>query len=566
MWRSARATIVMTAIAVGAVWFALATIRGPFAHNGIPSGHDATAHINYAYRFDRALGEGQFPVRWVEGYEPGRGQPLFSFYQVGFYYAVELVHAFIPDFLRAYKLTPVYVWWAAALFMFLALRRLGTLPAALGAVVFAISPYLIFDTLERSAYPEFVGIAAGAGALWGIDSLLASGRMVYVPITAALVGALLVSHLPTAMMLSAMFAIHVLAMLWSGETEPRRLLPLAGACALGACLAAFYVLPALGELSLIQIRSLTQGSFDFHRYFMSPTQWFDFAWRYGTSLRDPNDYMPLQVGVVEWAAILPAGVIVIDDVLGRRTASRTVALGSGLAIAGVGMLMATAASRPIWDHLPPLAFVQYPWRFLMLLPFAGAFLSARLLTLLPDRKVQSLAVIAVVAFELLIYAPAMQAQFYIPTTLIDPDNPQWPSSAEAKREYIEPGYFPAGVTIPLKPAAERWVLHGDGTIRELFTTDAHRVFESSGERDLTMTLNTPYFPGWTIRVDGAVREPRVHPGDAFMEIAVPPGTHHIDASFENTPIRRWANVVTCVSALAVLLLFAWAVFATVRSH
>jgi hypothetical protein len=555
----------MTGAAIVAVCLALATIRRPFSQEGLPSGHDATTHINYAYRFDRALHQGQFPVRWVEAYEPGRGQPLFNFYQVGFYYVVEIVHLFIPGFTRAYKFATVDLWWAAALFMFLALKRLGIVPAAAGALVFAISPYMIFDTLERSAFPEFAGIAAGAGALWGIDSLLASGRLVYVPITAALIAALLVSHLPTAVMLTLMFSIHVLAMWLAGETVLRRFVMLAGACGLGAALGAFYVFPALGELSLIQIRSLTQGGFDFHNNFMSPVQWFDFAWKYGTSLRDPDDYMPLQVGIVQWAVILPATVVIIVNLARKRFTASTIMLGAGVLTAAAGLLMAIQISTPIWEHVPPLVFVQFPWRFLMLLPFAGGLLTARLFSLLPDQGVQSLAAIGVVILELHLYTPAMQPQFYLGTRSINADSPVWPLFGEARREFIEPAYFPAGVTKPLLPAAEAWSVQGNGTVRAVSITDARRVFESRGE-SIAVTLNTPYFPGWTIRVDGGVIAPRVHPGDAFMEFDIPSGTHRVEAAFDDTPIRRWSNVTSCVSAVAMLLLFIGGLVKLVRDR
>src|SRR3954468_16934635 len=60
----------------------------PFVHPGLPFGHDLSAHLTYSYLFDRALRGGQFPVRWTHGVAAGHGQPLFNFYQPGFYYAV----------------------------------------------------------------------------------------------------------------------------------------------------------------------------------------------------------------------------------------------------------------------------------------------------------------------------------------------------------------------------------------------------------------------------------------------------------------------------------------------
>ena len=117
----------------------------PFVHRDFPQGHDATAHLSNLFRFNRALSQGQWPVRWVEGMRLGQGQPLFNFYQVGFYYVVETVHATGLPLSVAYKMAPVLLWWLGSLFMFLLVRPYGLLPAAAGTITFALSPYLIVD-------------------------------------------------------------------------------------------------------------------------------------------------------------------------------------------------------------------------------------------------------------------------------------------------------------------------------------------------------------------------------------------------------------------------------------
>src|SRR5262249_21326027 len=89
---------------------ALAPIARPFINDDFARGHDATAHLTNVYRFDRAFTQRQIPVRWVEGTGFGHGQPLFNYYQVGFYYGVELLHQLGPSLSVAYKATPVILW------------------------------------------------------------------------------------------------------------------------------------------------------------------------------------------------------------------------------------------------------------------------------------------------------------------------------------------------------------------------------------------------------------------------------------------------------------------------
>jgi hypothetical protein len=42
---------------------------------------------------------------------------------------------------------------------------------------------------------------------------------------------------------------------------------------------------------------------------------------------------------------------------------------------------------------------------------------------------------------------------------------------------------------------------------------------------------------------------RARPLDSYMDVDVPPGTHEVVATFENTPIRAWSNGISLVSVL-----------------
>jgi hypothetical protein len=121
---------------LAAAWSALALVA-PFFRAGFLFGHDGGVHQTYAFLFDRALRQGQFPVRWVEGIGDGRGQPLFNFYQVGFYYLVALVHAGGPALTSSVKLVIAGLWLTGPVLLFLLCRPFGALPALLGALVFA---------------------------------------------------------------------------------------------------------------------------------------------------------------------------------------------------------------------------------------------------------------------------------------------------------------------------------------------------------------------------------------------------------------------------------------------
>jgi hypothetical protein len=72
-----------------------------------------------------------------------------------------------------------------------------------------------------------------------------------------------------------------------------------------------------------------------------------------------------------------------------------------------------------------------------------------------------------------------------------------------------------------------------------------------------LSINSHYFPGWRVSLDGHDVSVRVTPNFGFMEIDVPPGMHRVEARFGNTPVRTAANTITVVTAFAIVLLLGW---------
>jgi uncharacterized membrane protein len=223
----------------------LVVILPVVAGDGFPAGHDSSAHLTYTYLFDRAVQEGQFPVRWVEWVREGHGQPLFNFYQPGLFYLVQAIHLAVPSLTLSLKVTILLLWWVAAAFVYLAFRRLGRLPAAGGALVFAFSPYLLLDLFVRCAYPEFAGITFGAGVFWAVDRWLRTARAIWLPTVAVLAAVLAVSHPPTALILAPTFFAYAVYLLLTRRTSIHRAAALLVSAVLATGLAAFYLVPAV---------------------------------------------------------------------------------------------------------------------------------------------------------------------------------------------------------------------------------------------------------------------------------------------------------------------------------
>jgi uncharacterized membrane protein len=531
-----------------AVAMSFASLAPPLLARGFPLGHDTAAHLTYLYLFDAALAQGQFPVRWVEWIRPGHSQPLFSFYQPGFYYAVQLVHILVPSLLLSTKLTILAAWWSGGAFLYLHLRRLGVWPAMLAALLFIRAPYLILDVFVRAALPELLAVACAPAVLWSLDRSLRSPQIPYLVLFAAATGAMLLCHLPTVLMFLPVYAAYAVAVWLSRESERRSVARLAAAAALGLGLASFYVLPALLELHLTKMRTLTSGYFDYRQHFVEPWQWFRPTWGFGGSEPGPGDGMSFQAGLVQWLAA--AG--------GVAAAARAVRTGPDhparwllfwLGVFAAALFMTSAASGVIWRALPPLAFIQFPWRFLSVVSLAVAAIAAHALASVRNTTVHAVVVLSVAGGLFWQTQGLLKPSTYLPAASTYIDSPGWRYARDAARlAFIEPGYYPSTVERLVEGHMDRWqITRGTGTVSPRDVLDHRIVVHIDSAEGVELTIASHGFPGWRVLIDGRPTQWAYDRDFGFIVVDVPAGSHIIDAAFSDTPVRAWADRISLVS-------------------
>jgi uncharacterized membrane protein len=525
-------------------------VAPPLLARGFPAGHDTTAHLTYVYLFDAALSQGQFPVRWVEWIRPGHSQPLFNFYQPGLYYTVQVVHALVPSLLLSIKATILGAWWCGAAFLLLYLRPLGWWPATLGALLFIRAPYLLLDVFVRAAFPEFLALSCAPVVLWSLDRTLRANGHAPALALAAATGLMLVCHLPTVLMFLPVFATYAASLWLTGDARARFVPKAALAVALGAGLACFYVAPALLELRFTKMFALTSAYYDYRQHFVEPWQWVSTAWGYGGSEPGLADRMSFQVGVLQWIA-LGLGLVTAIVCMRRRERYRAGWLLYWLCAAAAALFMTSAASIAIWRVVPPLSFVQFPWRFLTVVSLAASIVAAIALSSLRKRTTQAVVVLCVAAGLSWQTHGLLKPSHYLPRQSVFIDNPGWRFSRGASGlAFIEPGYFPATVERLPGSYVNRWeITRGRGVVSPREVLDHRIVLAVHSADGLELTITSHAFPGWHVLVDGAAAEWRTEPDFGFIVVRVPAGSRVVEAVFGDTPVRAWSNRVSLLSAL-----------------
>ncbi len=352
-----RAALVLVAASLVAGW--------PLLLPWVYDTHDGHYAIYNAAQFHEAFRDGHIPVRWLPDLFGGRGIPHFLYYHPLAFYFVEAIRLVVPSTIASMKIFELLAIAAAGFSMREWLRGWLPAPASLaGAVAYVLAPYHLVEIHVKGDPPAILAYAVAPLVPMAIERAARGTR--FGPAGLAFASASLVlSH-----MLSAMLLVPFLA-LWAAlsirSSPPRALARLAGGVAAGAMLSAWHWLPALAERDLVHIDSpLGILFFDWREQFVAWWQWLSPLWGYHGSFEGTADDMSFQVGPVHVGAVAAAAVLLRKrrDALARWS----------IATLALALAMTHPASRAVWELVPFLRFVQYPWRFLSVVSLAASAL------------------------------------------------------------------------------------------------------------------------------------------------------------------------------------------------
>lgn len=511
----------------------------------MPSGHDLYAHLTYAKLFEQALNEGQFPVRWMEWIKPGFSQPLFNFYQVGFYYLTSFVSWLPVSFLISTKLAILFLWWTGTFFTFLFTKRFGLLPAAVASIIYAFSPYLILDVFVRNAFPEFMAISLMPAVFWGADRLISTAKAVYIIPSALFLGTTAFSHLPATLIFLPVLIIYSLMLLWKQDRLKRKIALLSVTAVLAFGLAAFYLMPAISELNLVQINKIKINNFDFHRHFITTGQAFF------NSLRDPKSHTTFRFQLQSLQVISLIALVAGIFFLIRRKINPNLLFWMGMLV--YALFFSSIDSLAVWERVQFLSFIQFPWRFFMVTPLALAVLAAYFCQKMNPLNFRLFALPAAVL------AGVLSVMFYLkPVKFTDVAYFNLPYSSWAafpktqQRAFLEPAYYPREVEVVPNTDIPLLTPQTGVSVSEKKISSGHLILEVSSPKHASLVVNTHYFPGWTALIDG--RTVPVNPTDAnFIGISIPKGKSLVEVKFVNTTLRYWANITSIVSLILLVM-------------
>ncbi len=544
------------AVAAGVSFLLSAAIVLPFFWLGSASGHDFGFHLGSWLDAAFQWKEGVIFPRWTAWANYGFGEPRFIFYPplswiLGGALSLMIHGMWLPlSFI-------VIVQTFAGISAFFLLRRLASERAAiLGAACYVINPNTFLLTYIRSDFAEQLACAIFPllllAALRLADLLDSpspkSSRIVSFAVPFA---AVWLSNAP-----AGVIASYSMALLFAWAVITGRSWKLAARCvgglALGFGLACFYLIPAAYE-----------------------QRWVNIAQALASGLLPAQNFLYTYIADVEhswfnWIASSCAVLIILvcafSALLSRRFASsadphdplrRTwLAL---LLLAAVATLLMLRVTLPLWNILPKLRFVQFPWRWMSIVALIGAcFLAATF-----ERRR------AWVWFALLLLFSVPLAKFLVDNTWWDAD--EVPTLQEAVTD--ESGfdgtdeYDPLGddhTNLPQEAAPTKILPEDPDDARapaatvliDKWTTEdkSLRVDSPAPARLALRLLN---YPAWRVDVNGKTITPERL--DNFNQMVIPIATGHSSIRIRFT--RTWDRTLGMLISILSVLLAAYLMFA-----
>jgi hypothetical protein len=535
-------------LAIGSAAFA---VEIPFFFLGTPSGHDVEFHL---YSWLEVLAQwkhGIFYPRWAALAHFAYGEPRFIFYPPASWTLGAGLSALFPWTIASC----IYIWIAlvaAGVAMFILAQRsldpqkFDRRDAIFVAVLYAVNPYHLVIVYWRSAFAELLASCLVPllllFVLKAVDGAKEERWSPIVPLALVLAAAWL-TNAPAAVMIHYSLALLVVFFAWKRRSA-RILLVGAGAVALGAGLAAFYLLPAIYEQRWVDIaQAVSQGS--------RPADNFLFI---HTSDADHDAFNR----IISWVAILEMAVVVVAAWSARQWRETQRELWMALlGWAAVCSVLMFPVAGLLWKILPKMEFMQFPWRWLLCLSMIFSLLA----TVGLRRWWWRTAVVAVSILVIVVAWQHVQAPWWDNAADLREmqDNMATGAGYEGVEEYTPIGADPAAIDKDARNVTVDGPAHAD---IHLYRWEAEsRIFTAEMSAADQLKLRLLQYPAWRVEVNGRVVETAAREGTGQMLVPVGAGMNRVEIRL----VRTWdRSLGGWISLLAAIVMIAWTLVASAR--
>lgn len=536
----------------------LLPLAAPYLEPGYQFADDRYAPYLRVEALSHAVADGKLPPRWFAEFDGGYGSPYPSFYAMFFYYVAAGIHAIGLNIGAAVELSAFLAIVAAAIGMFVLARSLwGAGAGLLSAVLYTYAPYHLVDAFVRGALSELAAFVWFPIIVYTTHRAILTRSRTWLAACGLSIAGLVLTHnlMPIIFLPVVLGLLGLIAVL---TADPRRsrwigLGTVGAGAVVGLLVSAYLWLPIVFERSLLRLEYFLQ--YDFHGDFVGRGTLF--AWA-------SSDPPYTSIGLLLVGAAVLGSIVVLWA--GSRTSHRLIALGS-LAAGVFFLFMATRRSVWIWEHVPLLPLVQFPWRFLAPASFCLALAGGPLARVFRNEAARWGVAVLVGAGLYTQSNPLIHIAHRIDAAALEKTpicQEVW--GTQDYRPATSQTLFWRGPTPPGDPGDPLVLLPCQGSV-QLSPTEGIHINMSSrqGTRwelqysalgPAVATIPQFYFPGWSASVDGRSVSVGPSPGNGLLQTELPAGDHLLEVEYHNTPVHSASNVLS-LFGMVILVSVAW---------
>ena len=523
----------------------------PILLNGMPGGNDMPQHFQFAQTFYNSMLNGEIYPSWAGNPNYGFGDVSVRFYPPLTYFLLAFFRFVAGNWFDAAYLNFTFLFFAGGIGAYKLAREFFSENAALcGALVYIFVPYHLNQLYGAALFAEFTAAAFIPFCFLFAARICRQGRLFDVGGLALAFGLLVLSHLPSIIIVSICLLIFSLLSL-KKDNFFKAVFKLAAAVLLGLLASCFYWARMVAELDFVKHNSEAFAT-DFYSYksYFAFASLFEFT---GVNTAQTSTFLDLMF-LVMLGILIPNAFIYFTNVE-RKSDSRI----RNLAVITVfSMLMATPLSLKIWEFLPFLQKIQFPWRWLMIASVGGAFFAAAGFDFAVKLFKTSKRHLAILAFGLILVC--------IPFNFLRIMNPLFSYPKDYFNTVVENFKSSAGCECWWSVWAEKDALldrtkisvnNRQSEITNWLSTDRNFTIEA-GEAG-KVRLATFYYLRWQATVNGAKTE--VTPDEnGAITFEIPAEKSDVRLFFVEPPFVRntfYISILTWFAVFGLLILGLW---------
>jgi hypothetical protein len=516
----------------------------PIYFFGLPTGIDMPHHYQCALTYYESFSAGDFFPSWSLNRNLGFGGMETRLYPPLSHYSLALVFLVVKNWhIASWLVITCFTFCGGGGVYLWAREYMPARQAVYAGCLYILFPYHLSQIYSSFLYAEYVGACIIPFVFLFVARICRNNKFWDVFGLAVSLAALILTHLPLTVIGAFCFIVYGLSLL---EREKIRVQLGKLACGVitGLAASSFFWTKVLQEKAWLA-KSLVypDGWSDYRLHFLfTPIQTYEGAAVY--VYNDATSFYDLML-LVMLTCVLACTIPFY--VWARQTAKN---LQSVWILFGFSLFMTLVFSRFVWDALPLLQDVQFPWRFLTIVCLAGAILTAEKLDILAEwfqNKYRPYALIiagclfAVIAFSAgrivynASYLPAETVPLMVRVKSQERGFAFWWTIRTKKEALLDTNKISAGARTT---EIESW-------------QPTERNFQISPGENENVRVATFYHPNWKATVNDLPVKIKSDENGAIL-IPVPPHNSTVKLYFQETSVQQIGQLISGLTWLGII--------------